>query len=123
MTKRKSPVLPFLTAEAILSADDQPKKEVKVPEWGGSVWVRTMSSVERDKYEKEVQRSEDSVPDNFRAKLAVKTVCDKDGNLLFSEDQAEALGKKSAKVLDRIFSAIMSLNGFSDKDIAELQGN
>ena len=110
-----------LSAQQILEAQDQRIEEVKAPEWGGSVYVKAMSSLDRDRYEKEVQGS--GVPDNFRAKLAVLTVCDEAGNLLFTKDQATLLGEKSAKVLDRIFSKIMELNGFSDKDIEEIEGN
>ena len=37
-----------LTADQILAADDMGLKEVAVPEWGGSVFIRVMTVGERD---------------------------------------------------------------------------
>ncbi len=34
----------ILSKEAILSADDLPREIVSVPEWGGQVYVRTMTA-------------------------------------------------------------------------------
>ena len=41
-----------LTADQILAADDMGLKEVNVPEWGGSVYIRVMTVGERDEYER-----------------------------------------------------------------------
>ena len=60
---------------------------------------------------------------NIRARLVVKTACDENGALLFTEDQASYLGKKSAKALDRCFSVAQTLNGLSGNDVEELAKN
>ncbi len=41
----------ILTKEAILAADDLPRETVLMPEWGGDVYVRTMSGTDRDAFE------------------------------------------------------------------------
>jgi len=46
------------------------------------------------------------------AKLAQQTICDKDGNLLFSAAQIKQLGEKSSKALQRVVDASAKLNGF-----------
>ena len=41
----------ILSKDAILAADDLPRETVHVPEWGGDVYVRTMSGTDRDAFE------------------------------------------------------------------------
>jgi hypothetical protein len=60
---------------------------------------------------------------NIRAKLVALTVVDEDGNRIFSDEDAEALGKKSAAALDRIFAVAQRLSGLRPEDVEELAGN
>lgn len=128
----------MLTKDQILSASDRPTEEVPVPEWGGSVFVRTMSGTDRDAFEQDIidarkhdaERAEQSDAPvksteltNIRARLAVKTICDAEGNRLFGDDDADTLGKKSGKALDRIFDVAQRLNGIGQKEVEELEGN
>ncbi len=118
----------FLTRDQILNADDVKTKEVKVPEWGGSVVVRAMSGKERDAFEEsviEIKNGHKSTKlDNFRAKLVQKTVIDPETKeLMFSAADIEALGRKSAAALDRVFSTAQKLNGLSPSDVEELEKN
>lgn len=106
--------------DQILAADDLKVIAVDVPEWGCTVHVRTMSGGERDAFEERQQR--DPFKD-IRARLAVLTVCDEEGNLLFTDADIPALTKKSAAALDRIFAAATKLNKFSKEDLDELQKN
>ena len=109
-----------LTKEQILAADDLPKEEVQVPEWGGSVYVRTLGGFERDLLEAEYSAHKHK---NLRAKLAALTICDEQGNSLFSITEVEQLGRKSAKALDRIFTVASRLNGLSAQDVEDLEKN
>jgi Phage tail assembly chaperone len=113
----------MLNKDSILAAADLPTEKVPCPEWGGDVYVRTMAGHERDHFEQSVADGKSkSNLNNVRARLAVKTVCDDKGNRLFTDDDAEALGKKSGKVLDRIFDAAQRLNGIgkeAENDIAK----
>lgn len=119
----------MLNRESILGAEDLPREKVLTPEWGAGtfVYVGTMSGAERDSFEQTIL--EDKKADgkaklvNVRAKLAVRVVQDEQGQRLFTDDDAEALGRKSAKVLDRIFDVGQRLNGIGAKDVKELEGN
>jgi len=114
----------MLTRDSILQADDLPKESVEVPEWGGQVWVRTLSGTERDSFEQSmVTKKNKPNMDNVRARFAVLTICDEKGERLFQAADAEALGKKSAAALDRVFAVAQRLNGFSDQDQKDLSDN
>ena len=117
----------MLTKAQILQADDLPTEVVEVPEWGGSVTVRTLTGTERDAFEESItKRRGDSVEVNMinlRAKLCAMTMIDDDGERYFSDADVAELGKKSANVLDRIFAVAQRLNGFGQDDIKELAKN
>ena len=117
-----------LNRDAILSADDLPRKSVDVPEWGGSVWVKTMTAGERDAWEADClnrQKANNDTTDltNFRARYCVLVLVDDDGNRMFTNAEAVELGNKSAPAVDRIFDAARKLNKISDDDIDELEKN
>lgn len=114
-----------LDREAILKADDRRREEVEVPEWGGSVFIGVLSGSERDVFETSILEANKSGRgySNIRARLAALTICDDNGERLFSEDDVEALGQKSSKALDRVFEAAQRINGLTAKDVSELEGN
>ena len=114
----------MLTKDQILScATDLPTEEVQVPEWGGSVFVRTMSGIERDSFEQSILDAKKTGLVNVRARLAVRVVCDSSGARIFDDADAAALGKKSGKALDRIFDVAQRLSGIGAKEVAELEKN
>ena len=104
----------------ILGADDLTTKEVKVPEWGIDVRIRMMTAGQRDAFE--AAQALDPHTD-VRARLAVATICDADGNLIFTADDISALSKKSGRAMDRIFAAAARFNGITAADIEELKKN
>ena len=116
-----------LTKEQILKQDDLKREQVDVPEWGGSVWVRTLTGTERDQFEGSVieRRGKDTAFNyrNLRAKLAVLTIVDEKGTRLFTDDDVAALGLKSSAALDRVFEIAQRLNGLSRQDVDELAKN
>ena len=109
-----------LDAKGILDADDTSKVlEVPIPEWGGSVFVRVMSGLERDQWE--IAASKDR---NLRASLAFICLCDSTGKRLFTTSvERDALGKKSGAALDRVFDAARSLNFLSEKSKEDIEKN
>lgn len=115
----------MLTKEQILQADDLPTETIPVPEWGGDVIVKTLKASELDRWEQETTNSKgrDRVIENVRARLVAKCIVDEQGNRLFDKSEVVLLGKKSAKVLDRLFDICMKLNGKRDEDIEELEKN
>lgn len=118
----------ILTKDQILQADDRHMKEVEVPEWGGSVIVKTLSGDERDQFEESIL-TKDLSPDRrrtfkgIRAKLVALSVIDENGDRLFTFEEAKLLGEKSARALDRVFAAAQRLSGFTQKDMEELTEN
>lgn len=123
----------FLTRDEIFAADDVQTEEVAVPEWGGpanphaTVLVRGMSGTERDAFETSLitGKGKDQTVSlkDIRAKLCARTICGPDKVRLFSDSDIEALGKKSAKALDRVFGVAQRLSGITDEDIADLEKN
>lgn len=116
----------ILSRDAILKADDIKRELVEVKDWGGSVYVKAMTGAERDKFEEDslVRRGKRRETNllNFRARLVVRTVVGDDGKRLFADDDADALGEKSAAVLDRLYDVAARLSGISDEDVNELVG-
>lgn len=107
-----------LSADQILSARDFETSEVEVPEWGGIVLVRTLSEGDymdwiRASREKQVDASID---------LFVRAVCDEEGDLLFTHDDAEALQGRSIKAMNRVVEGAMNINGLKIKDEEALVG-
>ncbi len=110
----------MLSRDEILSASDLSLEEVEVPEWGGSVLVRTMTGAERDRMETEFL-AEKTV--NVRARLAAVVLCDDAGRRLFSDADIVLLGAKSGAALDRVFAVATRLNGMTKRDVDELEKN
>jgi len=117
----------FLTKEAILGAEDLHHEDVFVKEWNGWVQVWALSGQERDRYEsslfKEVKKGMKPDLRNLRAKLVVMCVRDQNGKRLFSNNDVEALGRKSSAALDMLYGKAQELSGLRPKDVEELQKN
>jgi len=121
----------LLTREQILQANDLPRERVPVPEWGGELFVRTMTGSERDAFESEsvIFESKGRTAPNMdalnqtRARLCARTICDEQGQRLFSDADVAALGAKSSAALDRVYEAASRLNKISTQDVEELAKN
>lgn len=114
----------ILSRDQILNVDDTVYKEVDVPEWGGSIRLRSLTGAQRDKIEQDsvVQRGRKTSMNmvNFRAKIIAASAVDEAGQLLFVEKDVIALGKKAAGVLDRLSEVASKLSGMTEDDIEEL---
>lgn len=109
-----------LSRDQILASDDLPREAVEVREWGGSVWVRTLNGLQRDGFE---TATAGKAKIETLAMLAVRTVCDEAGSLLFSEDDVPALLQKNADAILRIVEVALRINAINRKDIDELEKN
>ncbi len=110
----------ILTKSAILAANDLPSESVTVPEWGGDVLVRTMSGTDRDAFEASLL-DKDGRMQNARARLVALSLCDASGTRLFEDNEIAALGLKSARALDRVFSVAQRLNGIGTEQAASVK--
>ena len=113
----------ILSKSDILESADLRVAIVEVPEWGGSVRVRSLTGTERDAFESTLVRLIDGkrVPDleNLRAKLLAATIVDERDQQLFTVSDLSALGRKSAVALDRVFVAAQRLNGLQADAVEE----
>lgn len=123
----------MLTRDQILKCNDIQIEKVSVPEWGGDVFVRSLTGSERDwleastvvdkivgkgkKSDREIDMS------NFRAKIVSLATCDKDGTAIFTKDDVLELSKKSAAALQRVFEVAQRLSGLTKEDADELLKN
>ena len=115
-----------LTKQQILSTSPR-LKEVDVPEWGGSVFIRPLTIHEQakladlgTKYEKS------SVVDrmkNCTLRLVQWSVCDDQGNPLFEAGDLEPLMSKAASAFLRLQDAILALSGLTEESRKELEKN
>ena len=117
----------LLSKTEILTANDLQTEDVEVPEWGGSVRVRSFTGRERDAFEASMVRGDgrDRRVDltNMRARLVGLTVIDETGQRLFTDEEVDLLGAKSGAALDRVFAIAQKLNGLSGADVEEFSKN
>jgi hypothetical protein len=119
-----------LTREVILALDDLTREAVKIPEWNnGTVYVRTITGDERDwldggSFDDQGKPLSAQVRlQNYRGRLVALATCRQDGSSIFHLNDAEALGKKSAKALDRIVDVAQRLNAITDDEVTALTKN
>lgn len=118
----------ILSKADILAASDLATEAVEVPEWGGSVLVRTMTGTQRDAYEASLmQRNDDGKlevnTDNMRAKLLLVTLVDEAGNALFTAADLDAFSAKSAAAIERLSVVAQRINGLNRGAVEEAAKN
>lgn len=111
-----------LGRDDILHADDINVEKVDVPEWGGCIYVKTLSGKERDDWERRTYDRENKF-ENVRASLVAETACDSTGTKLFTTSDVAALGDKSGAALDRVYDAAQALNGMGGAKLREAVKN
>lgn len=103
-----------------------PTKVLDVPEWGGAVKVRSMTGLERDRYELAMQlEKEKGLASAFSLRGFVATSCclDEDGSQLFRPEDQDAVSGLNAGALDRILEAVLSLSRMSAQSLVDAEGN
>jgi len=113
-----------LNRDQILKSDDLKLTEVQIPEWGGSVFVKPLTSKQKDQYEASlIDKKGNPVYKNIRARLAVMCVVSDKGEQLFTDVDIEALGNKSGAALSRIFNVVLEKNNITEEDLGDLEKN
>ena len=119
--------MPVLNKETILAAKDLVTQTLKVAEWGGDVIIRVMTAAERDNWDASLftidGKERKANCQNVRARLLAMTLIGEDGERLFNENDIESLGKKSSKVLDKLFNIACEINGLADNEVKALEKN
>jgi hypothetical protein len=115
----------LLSKNQIFGLDDRKYEDVEVPEWNGTVRLRSITGTERDEYEGGMleQRGKKVKANvhNMRAKLVALSACDEHGEPLFDQADVMRLGQANAAALDRLYEAACRLSGLSDDDVKELE--
>jgi hypothetical protein len=115
----------LLSKEAIFAQNDQTHEDVEVPEWGGTVRIRSLTGEERDAYEasmvQQVGKKAKANLRNMRAKLVAMSAINEDGTQQFDQADVMRLGQSNAAALDRLFEAAQRLSGLSDEDVKEME--
>lgn len=117
-----------LTKSDIFKQSALPVELVAVPEWGGAVYVRTLTAGERDAYESscvKVGKGGKVEPSllNARGRLAALAICDEKGSRLFDDDDANELGRKNARALDRVCEVAKRLSGMGEDSTEQAEKN
>jgi hypothetical protein len=118
-----------LTADDIATAiqGDFKVEVLHVPEWGGDVYIRTLSAADRDNYSGSIQATEKEKPnvENFRARLVARCLCGEDGSPFYADAEvgATTIGGANSAAIEKIFQACRKLNAMTDKDLAEMEKN
>lgn len=113
----------ILNRDAILNASDLKKELVKVPEWGGEVYISVMTGASRDAWEQSLVTNKGASLDNIRARLVAFTAVGEDGKRLFSNEDAELLGEKSGSALERCVKVAQKINRLTESDLDEMVKN
>lgn len=101
----------ILSKHAILAVVDAKTHRVDVPEWGGAVFVRTMSAADRIELTEAFSGPEENNASLLILKVAAATICDEAGQRLFTNDDVVDLGKKSFTALKRVYDVAADING------------
>lgn len=114
----------LLNKDEILNIEDCNFVDLEIPEWKGSVRISTMTGTARDRFESNLMTKSGKINhDNVRAKLVAACLVDDKNELLFSEKDIVALGKKSCKTLNKIFEVAQKINGIGDEEVEDLAKN
>ncbi len=106
-----------LTAEDILAAEDIETVDVHVPEWNGTVKLRSLSGEEAARFVESFPPGERQTASavNIVALCAIK----EDGTPLFTQKQVEELKKKSLRAIMRLQKETLRINGLSEEGLKE----
>lgn len=115
----------FATADDILDVEDREYVDIEVPEWGGkTVRLMELTGDDADSFSNFSRANQGNLT-GVRARLVGLCLVNGDtGKRLFSDDAIERkLGKKSGKVLGRLFQAAAELNGMTPEAHQEMAEN
>jgi hypothetical protein len=110
-------------------------KPVATPEWpsvDGYVYVRKLSVTGRERYLDSIRevttrpgqtQTVKVLLEAASAKLAAATMCDREGNLLFTIEDVKLLGELSYDAMQRVIDESSAINGLDEKAALEQAKN
>lgn len=120
----------ILGRQQIDAVSDLRTKDVEVPEWGGTVRLRELSSKERSLIEATTIGAKGQSVEvrieafkTLRERMVVAALIDEDGNRLYKDNEAGFLGQKSGQVVERLFQTVQELSGMTPAAVKDAEGN
>jgi hypothetical protein len=108
----------------IFDAIDVKTREVKVPEWNVTLFVRSMSGTDRARFKAIADRlQKEGKEADADSWLLILTAVDEQGNRIFSDEDFEKLNSKSATVLTHVAKEALIVNGLLPESIDEAKKN
>lgn len=119
--------MPFLTKDRILAVQDIPYRDVPVPEWSEDpsnpdlVRVAGLDAKEASSFARKLVQLDgkgnikEFHTENFLADLLQRCLVDEEFKPLFSKQDLEALGRKSAVVMKRLGEVAQELSGLNEE--------
>jgi hypothetical protein len=102
----------FLDREGLLALADRVIEEVQIPEWHAYVRIGSWDGATRWKVIRVWPSGGTASADlNLLAFVAVYSLVDEAGALLYTEQDIPALARKNARALDRIMTVALRING------------
>lgn len=108
----------LLTVDEILTAPDLTEKRVEVPEWGGSVKVRSLTKGQQHAIRQAARRSDGEIDSDYvEILMFVEGVIEP----RFDLKQAALLKDKNAGAVDRVLAVILEISGMTPKAVKEAE--
>lgn len=101
----------MLSKEQILSVTDKAVKEITVPEWQGTVFIRGIT-IDDMEYIKGLDSDD---PTNVLRQV-IRFVSDAEGNLLFTESDIPALKKKAVSAWKYVLQEVNKFAGLEEAE-------
>lgn len=113
--------------DQIMNADDLQSEEFPVPEWGVTVWIRSLPSGEFEGYLASMMDKDNKADRKklaqSKAGLLVRCLYDANGDKIFNNGDIDVLAAKNAKVVARIYTKAAELNGASPEAVEDAEKN
>lgn len=117
----------MLDRATILSHKTHPVATVDVAEWGGTVYVRTLTAKEFDDFQNsnwvEVGKERKFCAKNYRARFVCMVASDESGKRIFTDLDADEVGALSGPAVDKVYEAGQKLNGLDSKSSEQAEKN
>lgn len=113
------------TRDLILNCDDLALVKLTVPYWKDKegncidVYVKQLSGKEAEAY----TEATDEGKKNRNAHAIIASVCDKNGNKLFTKQDVDALNNKNSNIINWLVTEILKINFKSVDDVEEKAKN
>lgn len=111
----------MLTKEEILGFSGLKVESVEA--FGGTVYVREMNGIQRDRmanmFSESMNDGVNRLPEGYKIKVALWCICDESGNRLFDDSDLDQLQNQPIDEIDKVADKAMSLSKIEEDEDAE----